>query len=147
MYCLPSDSSLQLQWVIITRTDSEIIPPVKVDVTIPPVTDDDGSAKIDDGSAELMIEDGGGNGFDDEGSAEIVIPLSDLARRLQYQLPLIHQLTLTNTTMSDSGSFFCRIKPQPNDNINISQEIVLNVLTSKFICLKCCLISLVPTQM
>ena len=136
--CLPSDNSLQIQWVVTTRTDSEIIPPEKVDVTTPPVADEDGSA-------ELMMDDGGGNGFDDEGSGEILIPLSDLARRLQYQSPLIHQLTLTNTTMSDNGNFFCHIKPLPNDNINISRQIELNVLTSKFICLKCCLISLLPT--
>ena len=120
--CVPSDSNLELQWTVTTTIDSEMIPLQKVDVTILPVTDGEGSAEIDGGD--------GGDGFDDEGSAQIVIPRSNLARRLQYESPL-HRLTLINTTMMDSGNFICSIKPLPNDNINIAQHITLNVLTSK----------------
>ena len=122
--CVPSDSNLELQWTVTTTIDSEMIPLQKVDVTIPPVTDGEGSAEID-GRGD------GGDGFDDEGSTQIVIPRSNLARRLQYESPF-HQLTLINTTMTDSGNFICSIKPLPNDNINIAQHITLNVLTSKF---------------
>ena len=104
--CIPSDSSLELQWQVITRNGSELIPP------------------DDEGSAEIMTDDDDGEGS--------VIPRSNLASRLRYQ-SLIHQLTLINTTMNDNGNFSCHIKPSsPNDNINIFRQITLNVLTSKF---------------
>ena len=115
--CIPSDSSLELQWQVIARNGSELIPPGIVDERIPPVTDDVGSA-------EIMTDDDDGEGS--------VIPRSNLTSRLRYQ-SLIHQLTLINTTMNDNGNFSCRIKPSlANDNINIFRQITLNVLTSKF---------------
>ena len=123
--CIPSDSNLELQWVIMTSTDMEMIPPMMVEGIVPV----EGSS-IGSGSGMRGSEDGGSK-FDDEGSAIMVIPRSDLLTRLQYQKP-IHQLTLVNTLMADNGYFMCQIKPAPDDDINISQRITLNIFTSKF---------------
>lgn len=58
---------------------------------------------------------------------------SDLTRRLQYQLPLVHQVTLINTTVADSGFFTCSIVPPPHEPaLNNDQQITLNVLPSKY---------------
>ena len=105
--CTPSDSKLEVKWVITTSTDMEMIPPMIVE-----------------GSSE-----GPGSG---EGSADMLIPPSDLERRLEYQPPM-HQLTLTNVLLTDKGCFMCQIKPSPDDDINISQRIALNIFTSNFL--------------
>lgn len=109
--CVPSDSSLALEWEVITKIGFE---------SITPITDDVGSAEI-------------------EGSIDEEIPVevspsdgNSLRERLQYQLPLIYQLTLINTTMTDTGFFICFIKSPPNDDTRISRQIVLTVLSSKF---------------
>ena len=122
--CIPSDSNLELQWVIVTSTDMEMIPPMVVEGIVPV----EGTGSGMGGSG--VFEDGGSK-FDDEGSAKMIIPRSDLLTRLQYQKP-IHQLTLVNTLMTDNGYFMCQIKPAPDDDINISQRITLNIFTSKF---------------
>ena len=52
--------------------------------------------------------------------------------RLQYQSPLIHQLTLINTTLEDQWPFVCQIKSPRNELSIITQQISLNVFPSKF---------------
>ena len=126
--CIPSDSNLELQWVIVTSADMEMIPPMMVEGIVPVEGSSIGSGSGMGGSG--AFEDGGSK-FDDEGSAKMVIPRSDLLTRLQYQKP-IHQLTLVNTSLTDNGYFICQIKPAPDDDINISQRIALNIFTSKF---------------
>ena len=122
MDCVPSDNSLELHWLVSTGNGVEMIPPG---------TGIEGSADIIEGSADVMNRDGG---FDDED--EILNISSNLTSRFQYQLPSIHQLTLINTTMTDSGHFECRITPPPNEErLDIYQQIILNVLPSKLSCL------------
>ena len=108
--CIPSDSSLELQWLVTTRNEEEI--------RIPSPENIEGSAGID-----------GDSNYDDEDLTQLD---SDLERRLQYQLPLVHQVTLINAAMTDSGYFICSIVPPPNNKVlNNQQEITLNVLASK----------------
>ena len=108
--CIPSDSSLALQWLVTTRNEEEI--------RIPSPENIEGSAGIDENS-----------NYDDEDLTQLD---SDLERRLQYQLPLVHQVTLINAAMTDSGYFICSIVPPPNDKVlNNQLEITLNVLASK----------------
>ena len=122
--CIPSDSNLELQWVIsTTNNDTEMIPPMIVEDIVPAEGPSEGSGS--------ESEDGGSK-FDDEGSAEMGIPLSMLQSRLRYQQP-IHQLTLINALLTDKGYFMCQIKPSPDDDINISQRIALNIFTSNFL--------------
>ena len=108
--CIPSDSNLELQWIISTSTGIETIPPMIVEDIVPIEGSSEGSGS---GSGCGLTEDGGSK-FDDEGSAEILIPLSDLQSRLRYQQP-IHQLTLINALLTDKGYFMCQIKPSPDE--------------------------------
>ena len=124
--CIPSDSNLELQWIISTSTGMETIPPMIVEDIVPVEGSSEGS-----GSGSGLTEDGGSK-FDDEGSAEVVIPLGILQSRLRYQQP-IHQLTLINALLTDKGYFMCQIKSSPDDDINISQRIALNIFTSNFL--------------
>ena len=129
--CIPSDSNLELQWVICTSTDLAIIPPMINEVILPgKCSSVEPGSGLGSGEGSGVVENGGSK-FDDEGSAEMVIPHSNLQTRLQYQLP-IHQLTLVNTSLTDNGYFMCQIKLSPDDDINISQRITLNIFTSKF---------------
>ena len=108
--CIPSDSSLALQWVVTTRIENEVMIPSPAEI---------------EGSAGEEVD----GRSDDEDELNID---SDLTSRLLYQLPLVHQVTLINTAVTDSGYFTCSIVPPPHDSaLNNNQEITLNVLPSK----------------
>ena len=111
--CDPSDSSLALEWIVSTRQSSGF-------ERIPPVVENEGSG-------DIVIDD---EGFDEEGSTGT--GGNSLRKRLEYELPLIHQITITNTLITDSGYIICSIKAPPNDNTNIFQEVEFNVLPSKY---------------
>jgi len=109
--CIPSDRNLTVQWNIRTMSEIVILP------------------EEYEGSAEIFIPD---DRVDDEESTETTIANNSLRTRLQYQLPLIYHITLINAMLDDNGIYECQIKPPPNEEPSITQQISVFVLQSEF---------------